>query len=301
MFVVQPTRMAAHQIRDKEMSHHGPRSVRFASAFTLIELLVVISIIALLISILLPALGSAREAAKSSLCLSNLRQVSTASHLYSADYGGVMPQILNVKLDTGGAVDTYQFWWGEVDFHSSAFNHEGGQLSDYWGDKGQGSPAALCPSMQDTSGLADLLPSPILSNVLRGAMAYSHYGLSETLSPKDGRPRNIDDFADPTRMAHYADAARAGEDPAIGAQAPYYWLTAPSNTTVGPSFHGRHNGNRTGNVVWLDGHASAKEVQYLAGRNYGFGNNATLSRQYHVGDIDDDGDVSTDDFFDVPN
>lgn len=54
-------------------------------AFTLIELLVVISIIALLISILMPALGKAREQARMVLDLSNLRQLGVLTHLYAAD------------------------------------------------------------------------------------------------------------------------------------------------------------------------------------------------------------------------
>src|SRR5688572_12608266 len=54
-------------------------------AFTLVELLVVISIIALLIALLLPTLSGAREAARSSVCLSNERQLALALSAYSQE------------------------------------------------------------------------------------------------------------------------------------------------------------------------------------------------------------------------
>ena len=70
------------------------------SAFTLIELLVVISIIALLIGILLPALGAARKSARLTVCASNARQLAIAANAYLTDHDGVTPAG-NYQNDTG--------------------------------------------------------------------------------------------------------------------------------------------------------------------------------------------------------
>ncbi len=59
-------------------------------AFTLIELLVVIAIIAILMAILMPTLGRAREQGKRAACLNNVKQLALAWNLYADDYEGKM-------------------------------------------------------------------------------------------------------------------------------------------------------------------------------------------------------------------
>ncbi len=72
------------------------------SAFTLIELLVVISIIALLISILLPALANARKAARNAQCLSNLKGIGVYWMIYQNDYKDRMPGLSKGFMEWGG-------------------------------------------------------------------------------------------------------------------------------------------------------------------------------------------------------
>ncbi len=69
------------------------KSIRAYKGFTLIELLVVISIIALLIGLLLPALGMARRASRSAACKSNLRQIGVGFESYANVYKGMWPNI----------------------------------------------------------------------------------------------------------------------------------------------------------------------------------------------------------------
>lgn len=63
---------------------------RRSAAFTLIELLIVIAIIAILVALILPAIAKARETARTTICTSNVRQVTLALTTYAADYK-VMP------------------------------------------------------------------------------------------------------------------------------------------------------------------------------------------------------------------
>jgi len=152
---------------------------RNKQGFTLIELLIVIAIIAILSAILLPVFAQAREKARTSTCLSNVKQLSNAVLMYAQDYDdGVIAWTRGINAEDRSYSQLY--WTNGV----QPYVKNGGQ---------NGATGVMnCPSWSlDTlmKGVKNLDcysdPVKFTSRTLPYAGIYSHYGMAFGVQPED--------------------------------------------------------------------------------------------------------------------
>lgn len=125
------------------------------SAFTLIELLVVVAIITIFAAILFPVVGRARENARRTTCISNLKQIGLAIHQYTGDYDERMPMAY-YPADPGAPANSPQngnalpsvygasgvYWPVPLSPYTGTKISGGGTLTNQW----SGNSLFLCPS-----------------------------------------------------------------------------------------------------------------------------------------------------------
>lgn len=150
--------------------------IRKIMGFTLIELLVVIAIIAILAAILFPVFAQARERARSTQCISNLRQSATAVLLYAQDYEDTFPVNLYLQFSASGPC--------VFSFYQSLYPYQkNGDIMLCPSDGARVSPALAF----QLAGLPPICP-PVLSE-----FSYTHnyglidFGIDNNLFPNTGR------------------------------------------------------------------------------------------------------------------
>ena len=148
----------------------GPSFVRRTrGGFTLVELLVTIGVIALLIGILLPVLGSARAAARATVCLANMRSVITAVHTFSVDNNGRFPPNRQLTQNLGGGNSEHDTWRGilaAADYLAGDADNASGIVGDYGYAVGVGAEAA--DPGERTAWTCPAAPEPALREAADG-------------------------------------------------------------------------------------------------------------------------------------
>ena len=209
-----------------------------SKGFTLIELLVVIAIIAILAAILFPVFAQAREKARQSSCLSNLKQLGTAIVLYCDDYDETLPHaVMNQS-----AVPGYDMSYPGFKFFTYDMIWTGPLQWNTWMD-------CIFPYVKNINMY--ICPS--------GHKTSAGYGINHNLSQMQSLANNacLAEFTNTSEKVILSDTTINISEPGIDPYATMnlcsnastcYWYSAPTYIDMT-----RHNGGS--NFTFCDGHA----------------------------------------------
>lgn len=226
------------------------------NAFTLIELLITMGTIGLLISILLPSLGAAREQSKAVLCRSNIRQLHLANSYYADDFGGVY---------CAGAKDfmkNLHRWHGTRKKMNEVFDPANAPLTPYIGDDGA---IRQCP----TFPADEIAKSSQGFERGNGGYGYNNRFIGVQLNESrsgiytvstDRAGAYVHKIKKPGETVMFTDSGFAADglieysfaEPRFQPQFPTYRAV--------PSIHFRHLDRA--NVAWCDGHVDSQKMTF---------------------------------------